>query len=149
MNAVASMSIGTWSPRRRAVAGVFGAVTLTVLALGATYLAGVTFLLLNRVHPRHAELASVAVYWKSYADDARRRKQIVFSIVVASATLLILPVAAVVAARPRRRLHGDARFATPAEVRNAGLLAEPCDRGPSILVGRFGGGSWHCPGNSP
>ena len=146
MSTSTTLPMSSWSPRRKAAAGVFGLLTVAVLSLAATYLAGVLFLVLNRVSPRHAQLTSVIIYWEGYSDDPPRRKQLVVSIAVAAATLLLVPIAAVIATRPCRRVFGDARFATLAEVRDAGLLDVGRDRGPSILVGRYRGQFLALPG---
>ncbi len=58
--------------------------------------------------------------------------------------MVVLPCALVAAARRRRPLHGDARFATHAEVSRSGLLAT--DGRPSIIVGRFRGRLLALPG---
>ncbi len=52
--------------------------------------------------------------------------------------LVVLPGALFAAARPRRPLHGNARFASLSEVRRAGLLGDSDAAGPGILVGRYG-----------
>jgi type IV secretion system protein VirD4 len=136
----------TWTPMRRAGASVFVVAVFSGLAAAAVYLAGVLFLLLNKVHPRHAEFGSIATYWQAYADDPWRRRQIVGSVATSTtALLIILPGALLIAARRRRPLHGDARFATLAEIATAGLLDR--DRSsPTILVGRHRGRFLALPG---
>jgi len=144
MNSTTSAT--TWTPMRRAGASVFVVTVFSGLAAAAVYLAGLLFLLLNKVHPRHAEFGSIATYWQAYADDPRRRRQIVGSVATSTtALLIILPGALLIAARRRRPLHGDARFATLAEIATAGLLDR--DRGsPTILVGRHRGRFLTLPG---
>jgi type IV secretion system protein VirD4 len=144
MNSTTSAT--TWTPMRRAGASVFVVAVFSGLAAAAVYLAGVLFLLLNKVHPRHAEFGSIATYWQAYADDPRRRRQIVGSVAASTtALLIILPGALLIAARRRRPLHGDARFATLAEIATAGLLDR--DRSsPTILVGRHRGRFLALPG---
>ena len=60
--------------------------------------------------------------------------------------LVVLPGALVAAARPRRALHGDARFANPGEVARAGLLGAATAAGPGILIGRYRGRFLALPG---
>jgi type IV secretion system protein VirD4 len=61
--------------------------------------------------------------------------------------LVVLPGAMVVAARPRRALHGDARFASPSEVTRAGLIgAGGKSAQPSVLIGRHRGKFLTLPG---
>ena len=148
MSATTALPMASWSPARKGAAGLFAVVVLGGLACAAVYLSAVIFLLLNKVHPRHAQFDSIAVYWEAYADDPRRRRQLVGSAAASGVALLVvLPFSLIVAARKPRPLHGDARFATTGEVQRAGLL----DGGqqsalPSILVGRFRGRFLALPG---
>lgn len=127
-----------WSWPRKLVATAFGALGLVGLACAAVYVSAVLFLLLNKADPRQARFASIVHYWQLYADDPRLRKMLVESMAVSGVGLVVvLPAVLVSAARPRRALHGDARFATAAEIERAGLIGH--DGGtPSILVGRYG-----------
>jgi len=130
----------SWPTSRKLAAALFAAAVALTL-LGATaYLAGALFLVLNKVEPRRADFWSIAHYWDIYADDPALRKKLVASVLVpGTALLIVLPVALVAAARPRRALHGDARFANAAEVAAAGLLLDAqASNPPSILVGRLG-----------
>ncbi len=111
---------------------------MVVLARKAVHSA--LFLVLNKADPRQADLWSISRYWDLYADDPVLRKKLVASIAIpATALLVVLPIALITAMRPRRALHGDARFANRAEINRAGLLldANPSNQ-PSILVGRLG-----------
>ena len=148
MSPVAALPMSSWSPGRRWAAWLFVATGAVGLVGATVYLAGVLFLLVNKVHPRHAHLDTVALYWQVYADDPRRRRQLIGSATAsATALLVVLPIALVIAARPRRPLHGDARFATRAEVARAGLLKSSSrPAGPSIVVGRFRGEFLTLPG---
>jgi type IV secretion system protein VirD4 len=144
---IAALPMASWPVTRQVAAGVFAAAVLAGLACAAIYLSGVLFLLLNKVHPPHADFTSVFQYWERYADDPRRRKQLIGSIAVSGIGLVVvLPFSLIAAARSRRPLHGDARFATPAEVRRAGLLHEKEKPSPSIIVGRFRGRFLALPG---
>ena len=123
---------------RKVAAAVFAVVCIAGLVCAAIYLSAVLFLLLNKADPRQARFASIAHYWQLYADDSRLRKSLVASMVVSGSGLLVLlPAALFAAARPRRALHGDARFATAAEVERAGLTGNDGST-PTILVGRHG-----------
>jgi type IV secretion system protein VirD4 len=85
----------------------------------------VLFLVLNKANPRQAGWTSIAHYWELYADDAALRKKLVASMAVSGLGLLVLlPGALFVAARPRRALHGDARFANTSEIARAGLIGQ-------------------------
>jgi type IV secretion system protein VirD4 len=139
MSTLTATPMSSWSPGRKWAAVAFATTCLAGLACAAVYLSAVIFLLVNKVHPRHAQFGSVAVYWQAYADDPRRRHQLVGSVAASTlALLIVLPVSLVAAARQPRPLHGDARFATRAEVRRAGLLGTSGSRtAPSILIGRY------------
>ena len=148
MSASTALPMASWSPARKGLAGLFAVLVLGGLSCTAVYLSAVIFLLLNKVSPRHARFDSIAVYWEAYADDPRRRRQLIGSVAASGVALLVvLPFSLIVAARKQRPLHGDARFATTGEVQRAGLL----DGGrqgpmPSILVGRFRGRFLALPG---
>jgi type IV secretion system protein VirD4 len=100
------------------------------------------FLLLNKADPRQATLVSIVPYWHWYSGDPVLRRRLIASIVVVGVGLVVaLPAALLVAARRRRPLHGDARFASSREVAEAGLLLSsegPVHR-PGIIIGRYRG----------
>jgi type IV secretion system protein VirD4 len=137
-----------WSAPRKVAAVAFLAALGTGLVCASLYVSGVIFLLLNKVHPRHAEVTSIITWWHAYADDPRRRRQILASgIASAVGLLVVLPFALVRAARRDRPLHGAARFASRSEIVRAGLL-HPARRrvGPCIIVGRHRGRLLRLPG---
>ncbi|MBE2241944.1 MAG: type IV secretory system conjugative DNA transfer family protein [Burkholderiaceae bacterium] len=145
MSSVAALPFSTWPTGRKVAAGVFAVIGYAALACAATYMAGVLFLVLNKANPRQASLTSIAHYWALYADDARLRKRLQLAIGVSGIGLLIvLPAGLVAAAGPRRALHGDARFASAADVARAGLTGN--GDGPRILIGRHRGRFLSLPG---
>jgi type IV secretion system protein VirD4 len=145
MSSVAALPFSAWPTGRKVAAGVFAVGSYVALALAAVYLAGVLFLVLNKAHPGQAHWASIVHYWGLYADDPALRRRLVAAMVLSGVGLLIvLPGALVAAARPRRALHGDARFANAAEVARAGLTGT--DAGPGILIGRHRGRYLSLPG---
>ena len=147
MNGVASLPMSSWPTGRKVAAGAFAVAAFAALACAAVYLSAVLFLVLNKANPRQAQFTSITHYWDLYADDAALRKKLVTSIVVSGLGLLIvLPGALFAATRPRRPLHGDARFANPGEVAHAGLLDTAKSSSPSILVGRYRGKFLALPG---
>ena len=148
MSSVAALPISAWPIGRKVAAGAFAIAGYAALACAAVYLSGVMFLVLNKANPRQADSGSIVHYWNLYADDASQRKKLIASMVVSGCGLLIvLPGALIAAARPRRALHGDARFANAAEVASAGLTG---GRGKapqtSILIGRHRGKFLALPG---
>lgn len=140
MNTVSQVSVQPrdWPPSRKAVACVFALLVLIALCCAALYLSAVLFLVLNKADPRQARFTSITRYWVWYADDVVLRKKLVASITVSVVGfLVVLPGALIAAAKPKRPLHGDARFANASEVARAGLLSRRKPSGPSILVGRL------------
>ncbi|MCW5660112.1 MAG: type IV secretory system conjugative DNA transfer family protein [Burkholderiaceae bacterium] len=148
MSTVGSLPLSTWPIGRKVAACAFALAGYVALACAAVYLSGALFLVLNKADPRQATFTSITRYWDLYADDPPLRRKLVASMAISGVGLLVLlPVGLVAAARPRRPLHGDARFASAAEVARAGLLPNPRKpTGPSILVGRFRGRFMALPG---
>ena len=146
MSTLASLPLSSWSLPRKAAAAVFSAACVLALAGFALYAAAVIFLLLNKANPGQAHFASIVHYWDLYADDPLLRRKLLGSMAASGFGLLVaLPGGLVLAARRRRPLHGDARFANPAEVARAGLL-DRHDAKPGILIGRYRGRFVSLPG---
>ena len=145
MSGITALPFSAWPTSRRVAAGAFAVVGYVALSFAAIYLAGVLFLALNKANPRQAQWTSIAHYWQLYADDAALRKKLVASMAVSGLGLLVLlPGALFVAARPRRALYGDARFANTTEITRAGLIGR--STGPAILIGRHRGRFLSLPG---
>lgn len=145
MSSIAALPFSAWPTGRKVAAGAFAILGYVALACTAVYLSGALFLVLNKANPKQAQFASIVHYWDLYADDAQLRKKLQLAIGVSGIGLLILlPAGLVAAARPRRALHGDARFASPAEVDRAGLTGG--DGQPGILIGRHRGRFLSLPG---
>src|SRR3984885_13596326 len=100
--------------------------------LSGAYLAGAFFLWSLHADPRQATPLTVSVYGYYYGDrtEVRRRlwgsSALAFGFVLASAGASLLP--------RQRALHGDARFATRAEIAAAGLFGHE-----GIILGKRGG----------
>jgi type IV secretion system protein VirD4 len=145
MSSVAALPFSAWPTGRKVAAGAFAVIGYVALACAAVYLAGVLFLVLNKANPKQAQFTSIVRYWALYADDAQLRKKLQLAIGVSGIGLLVLlPAGLVAAARPRRALHGDARFASPAEVDRAGLTGGGGQ--PGVLIGRHRGRFLSLPG---
>ncbi len=145
MSTVAALPFSAWPTGRKVAAGAFAVIGYVALACAAVYVAGVLFLVLNKANPKQAQFASIVHYWDLYADDSQLRKKLQIAIGISGIGLLILlPAGLVAAARPRRALHGNARFANPAEIDRAGLTGS--DGQPGILIGRHRGKFLSLPG---
>jgi len=145
MSAANTLPSAPWSTGRKVAAAVFATAAYLALACLAVYMSAVLFLLLNKANPAQARFISIVHYWKFYADDAVLRKKLQIAIGASGVGLLVLlPAGLAAAARQRRPLHGDAGFATPAEIDRAGLTQ--ANTGPAILVGKYGGKFLTLPG---
>jgi len=145
MSDVTALPFAAWPTGRKIAAGVFAVVGYVALACAAVYLAGVLFLVLNKANPKQAQFTSIVHYWHLYADDPQLRKKLQMAVGVSGLGLLVLlPAGLVAASRPRRALHGDARFASPGEVDRAGLTGG--NGKPGILIGRHRGKFLSLPG---
>lgn len=122
------------SPRAAFLAGL-ATVVFCLVTLGAVWLSGALFLLLNKNNPLRARVDSLPRYWQQHGDDPVQHKRLVVSVAAAFGLAYIgVPVLVVRASRNQRPLHGDARFATPREVIRSGL----CE-GRGLIVGRYKG----------
>ena len=145
MSTTTALPWSAWPRGRRLAAGLFAGAALAALLCAALWAAGALFLLLNKADPRQARLLSIGHYWQLYADDALLRRRLVLAVGLSGVGLLVLlPGAVVAAARQRRPLHGDARFASAAEVAAAGLTRQAGS--PAILIGRHRGRYLSLPG---
>ena len=148
MSTVLALPMASWSTVRKAAAGIFTVIGFAALVIAALYLSAVLFLVFSKANPRHADWDSILDYWQLYADVPVLRRRLVTAIGMAGfATLIVFPSALYAASRPRRALHGDARFASTAEVKRAGLLLTDQNiNTPSVLIGRFRGQFLALPG---
>lgn len=92
-------------------------------AVGAAYIAGCAYFLISKAMPAHIEIDTWLRYWDAYSYDPIQRKRLLIAAAVSAIVVFVAPVIAIVAiSKKDRSLHGDARWATHAEIRRAGLL---------------------------
>ena len=109
-----------------------GLVVALLASVAALYAAGYYFLWWAKQEPYSASPLTVARYWYYYGDRPQVRAPLLWSLGGGFGTIGLVGVMFLI---PRKRsLHGDARFARPHEIKQAGLLA---DRG--IILGRYKG----------
>ena len=121
------------SPPQKVALAVFAVVYLAAATVGTGLLSGGFFLIANRKNPLHVHPTAIITYWKAYHADPIQATRLKWSVGIAATGLFVLlPLGLVLGARKRRSLHGDARFATPAEVRQSGLLGKK-----GILIGKL------------
>jgi type IV secretion system protein VirD4 len=115
---------------------VFVVAVLIAASLACAYLAGAFFVLSFKKSPMQANLTltSYLEFRQAYGDNPAYQKRLTGSALAAFLVAFGVPGVLVIAAmRKPRPLHGAARFATRAEVHEAGLMA---DKG--IIVGKYG-----------
>lgn len=145
MSRATTLPFAAWPPARRWAAVGLALAGALALTWAAVVLAGALVLALNKANPLHARFGTVALYWAQTADNLPQRRKLLLAIAVSALGLFVaLPLALVSAARPRRPLHGDARFATAIEVGRAGLTGPGLT--PAILIGRHRGQFISLPG---
>lgn len=105
---------------------LLGLAGVVLLGFAAVWGAGALFYVMSGANPLgQVELGTWWAYWQGYGADPTVAPRLLLSALYAVLLALAPPIALGVAVsklRPRRSLHGDARFATKGEVRKAGLL---------------------------
>lgn len=108
---------------------------LLLVAIGWPYIASYVFVLKAKLPMEVFNYTTWFSYWEHYGQHPTVKKDLKLGALVATTVTLGLPLAMAIAGmKPKRELHGSARFANPQEVRNAGLYA---DKG--IIVGKHQG----------
>ncbi len=127
-------STAAWHrPRSRKGLALAAKLVLGTLAaaLAAQYLAGYLFLWWIRASPREATPLTVARYAYHFGERAEVRRRLSIS---SAAGLVLVGAGALLALWPKSRsLHGNARYATRAEIARAGLFARQ-----GVFLGKFG-----------
>jgi type IV secretion system protein VirD4 len=101
---------------------------------GADALAGAVFTLANKQMPADLSLTSWPDSWQAYREDPIQRKRLQFSAAVGGFVGFGLPALLVMSLTNQKKpLHGEARFASHDEIRQAGLYGE---RG--VIIGKVG-----------
>jgi len=92
---------------------------------GADYLAGVLFSVINKRMPDELSLTTWPTSWRVYGEDPIQRTRLQLSAAAGGFVWFGLPVLMGLSLQQRRKpLHGEARFASPAEIQQAGLYGE-------------------------
>jgi type IV secretion system protein VirD4 len=103
-----------------------GLLGLTALGCGiavSACLAGQLYFLLNKTLPQEFSLDLWHRYWLAYGDHPLQRARLLTAAIAAPLLVFGLPLVACLSqARTARSLHGDARWATASEIKEAGLL---------------------------
>lgn len=114
---------------------LFGVVVFIAATVGVVWLSGFLFFVFSKSNPMgQTDFSTWWTYWQFYQNDPAVAKRLKIALVVAAVLAYGGPLIAVIAAmRDIRALHGNARFASRAEVAKAGLFAET-----GIIVGKLG-----------
>lgn len=113
--------------------GIFIGIVFLVMTVLALYVAGIVFMISNRLLPVNITPTSFYSFVYYYHDQLLYQKKLVFSAIAAVAICYGVPVVLfIVASREPRALHGAARFANKAEILQSGLLGST-----GIIVGKY------------
>jgi type IV secretion system protein VirD4 len=124
-----SASVPSWLKGTLAIVLVLAAIPLWL------YLAGWTFeWMVFRGEGSKPDVFTWLIYYQHYGDDPAVRKKLAISAMLAS--IVVLAPGALLWLKPRKPLHGNARFASTVDIRRAGLLTSDGD---GIVLGRKGG----------
>ncbi|MDI7776568.1 type IV secretory system conjugative DNA transfer family protein [Asticcacaulis sp. EMRT-3] len=97
------------------------------------FLAGNLFFIVSKAMPSHVTLHTWDSYWHFYSHLPAEKKRLKIALAMAIVVVFGIPalvMTKVLGSKPRS-LHGDARFATGAEIRKAGLFGDE-----GIIVGQ-------------
>ncbi len=106
---------------------------LVIGSLLAMWAAGALFVLMNRMVPSGVTPVTWVLYARYYWHDAHQRQLLLLAMIFPAALVLFsLGSLFEWLGGEDRELHGSARFATPSEIKTAGLLGST-----GIIVGKF------------
>ncbi|SOO14140.1 TraN protein [Xanthomonas citri pv. fuscans] len=113
---------------------VFALFCLAVATVGALYLAGYIYILLNKKAPTGVSPWTWYSYWHYYGGHPVVATKLKVSAALAAIVCYLVPTVIVLTSlRRRRELHGSARFASAAEIQKSALNGSN-----GIVVGRHG-----------
>lgn len=99
------------------------------------YAAGGLYFIVHKTDPRQVTAETWQEYWDQYQDDPKEVKRLKGSMGFAAFGIFGLPLILIALALSKSRsLHGDARWATASEAREAGLFEEE-----GLILGKFNG----------
>lgn len=99
------------------------------------YAAGGIYFIVHKTDPRQVQAETWQEYWDQYQDDRKEKKRLQLSMGLAVFGIFGLPLILILIATSKSRsLHGDARWATQNEAKEAGLFEEE-----GLILGKFGG----------
>jgi type IV secretion system protein VirD4 len=126
-------------PYKKVVVTAIAVVFICALAVAGQYAGGRLFADLEKIPSDSVTIYTLIDYWKSYSHV----RAVKFSLMIGWAAAIALPliplVMVVVSALTGKKpeLHGSARFATKAEVRQVGLFGDDKAKWPGVIVGKL------------
>jgi type IV secretion system protein VirD4 len=121
-------------------AAIVGYMALAVAL--ALWLAGMLFFIMHRTLPRDVGVDTWLTYAHYYWHDGRQRSMLLVSVILGAAVPLTPAfILSTVLGGQGPELHGSAKFATPSDVRKAGLMGDA-----GIIVGKYRGQFLQFPG---
>lgn len=114
---------------------------LVALVFAGLYVGGRAFAVLQKIPSEAVTITTLHDYWLAYGDVKKVKLALFGGIVVAAAVPLLPLVLCTIAlvGGPKRSLHGNARFASMAEIRKAGLLDDNDSKWPGVVVAKYAG----------
>lgn len=123
--------------RKRLIQASFIAISAVLVITVLSYLSTILFFKLYHIDVSLARPFTILQYWQEYhAVEDKKLRIIVNACAFAPYMILVLSPLVFLLTRNHRSLHGDARFATLKEIKDAGLI-EPKSLDKTILVGKF------------
>lgn len=115
-------------------------IGVSILLFGLPWASGAAFLYVNGADPAIATPLSIVDYWKTYSQSPDKFVRVSLQLCALGPWIILAGfIGWAIVAKQNRPLHGAARFANTAEIRNAGLLAPKGGLDKTILVGKKNG----------
>ena len=126
--------------QKKALQIAFVFVAVVIAMVGISYGSGLAFFYLNKMPLDAVSPFTIFQYFAAYkSSPIKFVKFTVIACTIGPWVLLVVGAMFLLVNKKQRSLHGDARFATLAEVKAAGLIDPPKGLDKTILVGKFQG----------
>lgn len=120
--------------------GIFILLVGIIFIIGSSYGSSLLFMKFHNLPIEQASVFTIWDYWQLYYDAPQKKLKLsVNALAFGPYVLTILVPLIILFNKDKKALHGNARFATMQEVRNAGLIDPPKGTNQTILVGKFKG----------
>jgi len=126
--------------RTKVLVGALATAGVAGLAVAGQYAGGALFAHIEHLPQSVVGIFTLRDYWHAYG-DVKAVKKVLAGCTFASVAIPIAPIAlacVAVFSKPKRELHGSARWARDFEIRKTGLLDDDSGR-PGIILGKHRG----------